>query len=512
VLAAFILLLACINFTNLATARASERAREVGVRKSLGARRRQLAVQFLGESMLASAFSLVLASILCKLALPWFNALAEKSLTLETLYAGPRGLAPLGLTMLVGVLAGSYPALVLSRFQPVSVLKGSAVHGGGERSRKSLVVFQFAVSIGLIAATAIVLAQFRYMSDAELGFDPRDVLVVKQIDYLDDRADVFKQELGRLPGVRSATAAFSVPGTRLLNQPWRSGAPDGETQGGLDYSLVDAEYAETLGMALAAGRLPSQAIAGDATAVLLNETAARDYFGWSAEEAVGKSLIPPWEGDMYTVVGVTKDVHFRSLHWGIRPIALVLPDAVPDYARLSARYIAARVEPDETAELLAAVQALWRRFSDLPFQFSWLADDFAAQYGAEQRLAGIFAAFSALAVLIACLGLFGLAAFAADSRRKEIGVRKVLGAGRARLLGMLSADFLVLVGIAFVIAAPVTHFTMQRWLDGFAYRTEPGIDVFLAAGAATAVIAMATVSYQVARASRTNPVKALRYE
>ncbi|HEX7081976.1 MAG TPA: FtsX-like permease family protein [Gammaproteobacteria bacterium] len=514
VLAVFILLLACINFTNLATARSSERAREIGVRKTLGARRRQLARQFLAESILTSAFGLVLALALCKLALPWFNALADKTLTLDTLYDPPHALALLGLTALVGVIAGAYPALMLSRFQPIGVLKGGPVRGGGagERLRKTLVVFQFAVSIGLITATAIVLQQFRYLSGAGLGFDPEAVLVIRQIDYLDEGADVFEQEIGRLPGVQAVTSAASLPGTFFFNSMWRPDAPGAEARN-LDYTFVDSDYVATLGMTLAAGRAPSPLRAEDATALVLNEAAAKQL-GWTPEEAVGKRLVPPWGGTLvHTVVGVTEDFNYRSLHSEVYPVVLaVASDALEGFASDGPRYIAARVDANAAASTIDAAQALWRRFSDLPFQFSWLADDLGAQYGAEERLAGVFASFAGLAVVIACLGLLGLAAFDADRRRKEIGVRKVLGASRRRLLGVLSAEYLLLVAIGFAIAAPIAYVGMQRWLGTFAYRTELGAGPFLLAGALAAATALLAVGSQVARAARTHPAHALRYE
>lgn len=511
-LAALILLAACVNFTNLATARASERAREIGVRKSLGAARRRLAVEFLAESLLASALSLGPALVLCRLALPCFNALAGKSLSLAPLASAPGALALAALVALVGFVAGLYPALVMSGFPIANVLKGGPIRtpAGGKRFRRALVVFQLAVSIALIAATAVVLEQFRYLRGAGLGFEPQDVLVVRQLDHLDERADVFRQEVARLPSVRGTTAAFSLPGTLFLNSIWRPSTP-GAAQQNLNYSLVDPGYVETLGIELAAGRAPSPLLADDAKAVLLNESAAR-RFGWSPADAIGRALVAPWGGDPHTVVGVAKDFNYRSLHSAVYPVVLAMSSGVPPYARNAARYLAVRVAPDRHAATAEEIEALWQRFSNLPFQFSWLEDDLDAQYGAEQRLAGIFAAFAGVAVAIACLGLLGLAAFDADRRRKEIGVRKVLGATRRGVVALVTREHLVHVAIAFGLSTPVAYWAMRRWLDGFAYRVELGAAPFVIAGALGTAATLLAVCTQVLRASAAHPADSLRHE
>jgi len=518
-LAVSILLVACANFTNLATARASERAREIGVRKTLGATRRQLTIQFLGESLLTTAVSLTIALALARLALPYFNTLAEKSLTLAPLYSGANALALLGLLALVGAAAGLYPALVLSRFETTGVLKGGPVRAGigGRRFRRALVVFQFGVSIAMIASTAVVLDQFDYLRGTGLGFEPDDVLVVRQVgdlddgsDYAEDRIAVFEQEVARLPGVQSVSAAFSVPGTLFMNSLWRPDEPDAASQN-VNYSFIDTDYVETLGLEIIAGRAPSADLAADATAVLLNEAAAR-RFGWSANEAVGKRLVPPWGDDRHTVVGVTRDFNYYSLHEAVYPVVLAVRAGVPSYAGGEPRYIALRVAQGEAAAVIDGVLAVWRQFSDLPLQISMLADDLATQYRAEQRLAGIFAAFAALAVLIACLGLLGLAAFATDQRRKEIGVRKVLGANKTRILALMSAEYLLLVGVAFVIAAPVAYALLHEWLERFAYRIDLGWAPFLLAGGLAAACALLAVGAEVLKAAGFHPARALRHE
>lgn len=310
--------------------------------------------------------------------------------------------------------------------------------------------------------------------------------------------------------MRGTTAAFSLPGTLFLNSIWRPSTP-GAAQQNLNYSLVDPGYVETLGIELAAGRAPSPLLADDAKAVLLNESAAR-RFGWSPADAIGRALVAPWGGDPHTVVGVAKDFNYRSLHSAVYPVVLAMSSGVPPYARNAARYLAVRVAPDRHAATVEEIEALWRRFSNLPFQFSWLEDDLDAQYGAEQRLAGIFAAFAGVAVAIACLGLLGLAAFDADRRRKEIGVRKVLGATRRGVVALVTREHLVHVAIAFGLSTPVAYWAMRRWLDGFAYRIELGAAPFVIAGALGTAATLLAVCTQVLRASAAHPADSLRHE
>ncbi|HMB90251.1 MAG TPA: FtsX-like permease family protein, partial [Rhodothermales bacterium] len=500
-LAAFIVLLACINFMNLATARSAERAREVGMRKTLGARRVQLTAQFLGESVLMTVLALVLALVLCQLALPFLNNIADKSLAFSTLYNGPQVLVLVGLALLVGLVAGAYPALVLSGFQPSRVLKGATRPGGGDRLRKGLVVFQFAISIALLVGTGVVQHQLRFMKSSGLGFTADNVVLIEQANFLGSQREVFKQQLAKVPGVELVTSGFSMPGTFFINSMWQPVGPETEAQN-MDYSFVDFDYIETLGIEMVAGRSLSREFATDSSAVMLNEAAVRD-FGWSPEEAIGQRLA---QGSReFEIIGVAKDFHYRSLHAEIYSLALFGPRRTP-------RYIAARMAPDDVPGTLAALQRTWKQFSDLPFEYAFLADDLAAQYRAEDRLAKVFGVFAGLAILIGCLGLFGLAAFMAAQRTKEIGVRKVLGASVGSLIGLLSKDFLKLVVLAFLIAAPVAYFAMNWWLEDFAYRVGMNPMTFIGAGLLALAIALLTVSYQAIRAAVANPVDSLRYE
>lgn len=500
-LAVFIVLLASINFTNLATARSTERAREVGMRKTLGAGRMQIALQFLGESVMISLMALLLAFAICQLTLPLLNNLADKSLDLETLYNGIGIIAIIGFTLLVGLAAGLYPALVLSRFEPSRAVKGNADAGRGDYLRKGLVVFQFTVSISLLVATGVIYKQLQFMRSVGLGFEDENVVLIERANFLGTQTTTFKQQLVSLPGVEHVTSGFSMPGTFFINSMWQPSVPDAEAQN-IDYSFVDFDYIETLDIEMIAGRSFSIAYSTDSAAAIINEAASRD-FGWTPEEAIGKQLTQP--GRTFTIVGVAKDFHYRSLHSEIYPLALFGPQRSP-------RYIAVRINPNGVPNTLAAIQSTWKEFSDLPFEYAFLADDLAQQYQAESRLVKVFSVFAALAILIGCMGLFGLAAFMASKRIKEIGIRKVLGATVTGIIGLLSKDFLKLVAFGFVLAVPMAWFAMSNWLANFAYRTEIGPGIFLLAGAAAFLIAFATVSWQSIRTALTNPVESLKSE
>lgn len=470
-LAAFIILLACINFMNLATARSAERAREVGMRKTLGARRGQIAMQFLGESIIMTLFALMFALALCQLTLPFLNDLAGKSLELNTLYSGPAVLITAGLVLIVGLVAGFYPALVLSSFKPSRAVKGKTGAGGGDYLRKGLVVFQFAISISLLVATGVVYQQLQFMKSTGLDFEAENVVLIERVNFLGSQRETFKQQLAELTGVERVTSAFSMPGTFFINSIWEPSAADAEAQN-MDYTFVDFDYIETLGLEMLAGRSLSREYSTDSTAAILNEAAVRD-FGWTPEEAVGKQLA---QGERkFTIVGVTKDFHYRSLHAEIYPVALFGPQRSP-------RYVAARITPDNVPETLETIQNAWKEFSGLPFEYSFLADDLAAQYRSEDRLAKVFGVFASLAILIGCMGLFGLAAFMASKRTKEIGIRKVLGATVTGIVGLLSKDFLKLVAAGFLVAVPIAWYAMSQWLANFAYKIDIGIGIFLLAG------------------------------
>lgn len=500
-LAGFVLLLACINFTNLATARSAERAREVGMRKALGAQREQLAGQFLGEALLLSAAATVLAVALARLGVPLMNALSGKEMALGPMLASPWVLALPALALVVGLVAGAFPAFALSRFEPVEVLRGTFTNGhGGRRFRQGLVVFQFVVSIALVASTGVVYQQLRFMRSAGLGFNEENVVIIERAGKLGEQRDAFLQEVRKLPGVKRAASSLSVPGTFFLNSMWASTEPGAEPRN-MDYSYVGDAYTETLGIEMAAGQDFGPATP-DTLAVMLNETAAQKY-GWTPQEAVGKGIQRgPYEAE---VVGVMKDFHYEPLSEEIYSMMLF-----PDVQRQNR--VAVRLTGEDVPSALASLRSTWEQFSDLPLNYSFLANDLAAEYRAEDRMAKVFATGALLAVLVACLGLLGLAAFTAERRTKEVGIRKAMGASVTSIVGLLSKDFLKLVGVGFALAVPGTYLAMQRWLEGFAYRIELGPWVFLAAGLLALLVAVASVSTQALRAAWTDPATAIRQE
>ena len=505
-----ILLIACFNFMNLSTARSVQRAKEVGMRKALGARRGQIAGQFLTESMLLTLFALGTAVGLARLALPVLNDFAGSSLAFGASAGWVGGL--LCVCLVVGVLAGSYPALYLSGFEPTAVLRGSGTKGGTgglTRLRRSLVVVQFAISIALMIATGVVFQQLQYTQSKKLGFEKEQIVTLPlRTPEQRQRYEAFKQNLTRHSAITAAAASYGVPGGTMAGDGVRR--QGGQTNTSTRMMLVDHDFLDTYGMEMAAGRGFSEQFGRDREhAFLLNRAAARQL-GWSPEEAVGKRLEwDEWESDSVKtgeVVGVTENFHFRSLHRQVEPLVMhIYPEAFSS--------VSVRIKAGATEEALAHVESVWQEWvPSWPFEYSFLDAEFASMYRAEQKLGQVFAVFSGLAVLIACLGLFGLAAFAAEQRTKEIGVRKALGASVGNIVGLLSKDFLKLVGLAFVMAVPVAWYAMRRWLETFAYRTDLGPWLFAAVGAAALALALLTVSYHALRAARTNPAHTLRNE
>jgi len=508
-----ILLLAGVNFVNLATARSASRAKEVGVRKALGAGRGALARQALTESTLVALVAVALGAGLAALALPYFGELAARTYALGDLVGVPLAVALVALVLLVGGLAGGYPALVLARFRPVEALRGhvsSAPRGGW--LRRGLVVFQFAAASALLVVTLIVLAQLRYMETRPLGFAAEQVLVLDagQAPGFGQRLDGLRQALGAHTGVRGVAAAYALPGA----SGWQGqlSFPEGMAEGqsvALEYIPVDAGYVRALGLELVAGRDFDPARLADAeVAVVVNEAAVRAA-GWaSAEEAVGRRYTSPGSGKPEgEVIGVVRDYHHHGLRQRIEPVMLGLAEGGL-LGTVAVRFDAARAH-----DVVAHAEAVWAEaFPGTPLAHRFLDAAFAAQYGEERRLARVFGTFAALAVLIACLGLLALAAHAAQARTKEVGVRKVLGASVGSLVALLSRESVALVTVAFVLAAPLAYWAMSRWLGGFAYRVEIGPGVFLAAGALALLAALVPVAGQAFRAATADPVRTLRSE
>jgi len=515
VIAAFILLIACINFVNLATARSAERAREVGIRKALGSERRQLAGQFLTEAVVVSLLSAMLAVGLVALLLPVFNNLADKQITLRDFFGG-WGMAALPVFAIgVGLLAGSYPAGVLSGFRPVEVLKGKFTSTGrGLRLRNGLVVFQFAISVALIISTLVVLKQLNFIFEKKLGFDKEHVLQIQNAFALGPKTEAFKQELEQIPGVEGVGGSNTSPGGgdyfgTSFKLPSNAESVTGRGM------VVDDRYITTMRMDVLAGRSFSKNF-NDSLSVVLNEKAVRDLGIADPERAVGQRLVMP--GSFFdpeekdatmTVVGVVRDFHFQSLHEPIVPLFMMSSRVF----RGNDGLLTARVQPAQFQSFIQTASVKWKEIlPDQPFRYTFLDADLAALYRDEQRAKRLFVLFAGLAIFIACIGLLGLAAYLTRQRTKEIGIRKVLGASVTSITALLAKDFLKLVLAALLIASPLAWWAMSKWLGDFAYRTEIGLGVIALAGLCAVGVALLTVSFQSIRAALANPVKSLRSE
>lgn len=506
-IAFLILLIACINFMNLSTARSANRAKEVGLRKVLGAERSRLIKQFLGESLALSLVALPAAVALIELFLPAFNALTGKDLRIDYFGNSVVFLGLVGILLFVGILSGTYPAFFLSAFRPAAALKGKLRAGAGSTLfRKVLVVVQFSVSIVLIAGTIIITNQLDFIRNKKLGFDKDHVVVMPVMrSGIGQNFETFKGELLQNPNVQSVCGSTSAPSfipTRSVFIP--EGAEEGERLA-LRNVLLDYDFIKTFGMEIKEGRDFSRDFATDKKeAFIVNEAAVKE-FGW--ESAVGKKLID-LEGPRGYVIGVVKNFHFRSKHQKIEPLVFSL---LP-----SSRYvylISVKISPSNIRDTLSFLKNKWKKFSPgWPFEYFFLDDNYDRLYKSEERLRHVFLTFTFLGIFIACLGLFGLAAFTAEQRTKEIGIRKVLGASVPGIVLLLSKEFIKWVLIANVIAWPVAYFAMGRWLENFAYRISIGWGVFIAAAALALGISLFTVGFQAAKAALANPAESLRYE
>lgn len=505
IVSVFILLIAGINFINLTTARSAERAKEVGIRKVVGAERFQLAGQFLGESLLISLISFVIALILSALLLPLFNQLAGKTIS-TGIFSHPAHVFTLfGIALTVGLLAGSYPALILSSFNPIVSLKGRFNTGvRGLKLRKVLVVSQFTISIALIIGTVVVYRQLNHMRNQDLGFAKEQMMVVETRG--DDNKWVLRQELSSLPNVLSTSFSMSVPGGGTYGAATKVENTKGEMQlANLELNFVDFGYLEQYKLKLAAGRTFSNKISTDSTqAIVLNEKAVR-LFGYnSPQEAIGKRFFQ-W-GREGTIIGVVKDFNFTSLQDEIRPLSMRIQPQ-------STNLLSIHVNTEGLPATIAAIESKWNRVIPAqPFSYFFLDEAFNEQYRSEEQFGNLFLNFAILTIFISCLGLLGLASYSTLQRTKEVGVRKVMGASAANITLLLSSDFLKLVLIAFPVAMPIAWIGMHQWLEGFAYRTTMSWWIFAATGLATVLIAFATISYQAIRAALANPIRSLRSE
>lgn len=502
IVGAFILVIACINFMNLSTARSAGRAKEVGLRKALGSLRGQLMGQFLSESMLYSLVAIVISVVACYLLLPGFNLLAGKQLDFSALRSSQFILGAIILIAIVGVLAGSYPAFYLTAFSPTEVLKGKVKAGMKSKGvRSSLVVVQFFISILLIISTAIVFQQLDYMQNRNLGLDRQSVLNLQHLNRLESNQRAFKTELLKQTGIAHASFTNNLLPGQNNTTVFREKGNDKDYL--FETYYADHDYLNVLKLDLKEGRFFTNNAADTATLVI-NETAARE-FGWT-ENIIGREVVNyngPTPQTM-RVVGLVKDFAFESLKDKVRPLILQYS---PELRFMMVRYTG---NPQQALE---KIQTLWKNFAPgIPFEYSFLDENFDALFRSEQRLKNIATVFTGLAIFVACLGLFALAAFTTEQRTKEIGIRKALGASVGRLTYILSWEFTVLVLLAFVPAAVGAWYLTNQWLTGFAYRTEVNPILFVLGGAASLAVAWLTVAFQALKAARSNPVDSLRYE
>jgi len=514
VIALFILFLACINFINLSTARSLDRAKEVGIRKTFGSERSALIRQFLFESVIIGSLSMILSLGFVTILVPLFNNLFGTQLSVLILFRPiPASIIIVG-TVLVGVLAGLYPAFVLSSFRPIVVLKGKFIFNpGGKLVRNSLVVFQFAISVVLIIATLIVNRQMQYMLSDQLGFHKNHIIIIKRADLLDKQSLSFKNELAKITGVESVTGTSAMPGEQnFFGISFNTvGSNESLTGRGI---IADDQFLSTLDIPLVKGRYFSKDMATDSSSLVLNEKAASEL---GSQDPLGTRVtvpddvfnLPGGQQNIYTVVGVVKDFHFQSLHQMITPL-IFINDAK---FRNIDNVIAVRIQASQFKSATSAIEKLWEQYvPQHPFYYSFLDQQLANLYQSEEKTQRLFTIFSLIAIFIAAMGLLGLVTYATQKRSREISIRKVLGASMASIIALLSKDFLRLVLIAVVMAFPVGWLFMNKWLQDFAYRINIGWWVFGASAFTILFIALMTVCIQAVKAAMANPVRALRSE
>jgi ABC-type antimicrobial peptide transport system permease subunit len=510
VIAVFILLMACINFMNLATAQSSKRAQEVGMRKVIGALRRQIIRQFLGEAVLIAFFALLLALIVVEAVLPYFNQFTGKSLVLLSGASFPLVLSLLLVTLGTGILAGSYPSLFLSAFQPIQTLKSQySFRNRGGGIRKALIVVQFAISVGLIVCTLLVSGQLQYIQKRDLGLEKDHIVGAFVYPVLRTKFEAFKNFLAVQPGIKSVTSAaqppFQVGENIRIN--WEGNPIDQMISA--DYTCVDYDFFETFQMPIIQGRAFSKDFPTDEkTACVISETAVQRM---GIENPIGLNIYmnhPAWPEPFRTarVIGVVKDFHSRSLHTAIRPFVFRMYRPWQQYAFV-------KIEGSQIQTALANIEEAYKTYSPgIPFGYWFLDDVFNQQYTSEQQLGNLFNGFSLLSVVIACLGLFGLASYSTEQKTKEIGIRKVLGASIPGIVAMTTREFLKWILLANLLAWPIAYFVMSKWLQDFAYKISIGPLVFVLSAGLTLIIAALTVSYHSLKAALANPVDSLRYE
>lgn len=513
-IAVCVLLIACINFMNLSTARSARRSKEIGLRKVLGAQRIQLIRQFLGETFLLSIIGLCIALVLVELSLPVFNQLANKHLTFGIFSSGFVFPLIAAIVLFVGFSAGMYPALYLSQFQPVDSLKSQQTKGkSGVWLRKTLVGVQFAVSIILIISTITVYHQLEFIRNQNLGLDKEQVVAISVSDEtLQNKYDVFREQLLQNTSIQNVAASTFMPGGKIMGTPFRKIPSNDADKWEMRTIPADHYFVSTLGIKLLAGRNYSKDISADMKEnIIINEAAVREL-GWSdPQDAIGKRV--EWWGIeppvVATVIGVTENFNYASLHQKVESLVIV---PIP-YWPNGFNFVSVHLNADQTSTGLEYVRNTWDKlFPETPFTYSFLDDDFGKLYASEDRLGSIFTIFASLAIFIACLGLLGLASFMAEARTKEIAIRKILGASVAGIVNLMSKEFILLVLLSNIAAWPIAYYIMNTWLENFAYRIDLQPFVFAFAGIAAMGIALFTVSFQAFKAAAANPVESLKYE
>ncbi len=511
--ALLVLIIACFTYVNLNTARSMERAREVGVRKVIGADNKQLFWQFIGESVLICTISTILSILVAIIFLPEFNQLTDKQLSIEAFFSPQFIGGALILIVLVSLLAGSYPALILSNFQPVKVLKGSFKNtGSGQWVRKSLTVFQFAISVVLIISTFIMQKQLNYIQNKRLGYDRNQVLVLPMDDKMMKNIEVIKQQFKTNRNVLNVSSCTNLPTNIVSGYNMRSAVMPENQQISVTANVIDEDFVNTVGLQIVAGSNLTHQDIKDVSSpddsknifhFILNESAARQL-GWTPAQAIGKKMFMDASRPGY-VKGVVKDFNFESLHNSIKP--LVLFPEIRGYLML------VKLSGNDLQQTIAFLGTKWKELiPHRPFEYHFLDEDFNKTYSSELRLGKVLTIFASIAIALACLGLLGLSSYTAKQRIKEIGIRKVLGASVSGIAAMLSVDFVKLVLIAILISTPIAWWVMDKWLQSFAYKTEMSWWIFLVAGSSSIFIAIATISFQSIKTALANPVKSLRSE
>ena len=512
-IAIFIILLACINFTNLSTARSATRLKEVGIRKTFGVLRKNLSLQFMIESFLVVFAAYIIAMVLTEISLPFFNDLTEKNLSINYFDPGFIG-AVLGLVVIISILAGSYPAIYLSSFGPGAILKGEMVTGSKKATFRSiLVIGQFTISLVLLSSVLILNKQMKFIQAKKLGYDQEHLLVVSNAYLLDKNIEQFRDQITANPQILSVSISgyLPSPSNRTNGSVWRDGIMSNDPLL-VNHFFVDYDYFKTFDLKIAEGRSFSRDFSTDSAAVVINQAAVK-LLGWKDPigRKIGTVLTPDFDPknpvlDVYTIIGIVSDFNFKSLHSPVEPMVM--------YLKKSNQLITCRIRRDTNIpDMVAFLKSKWVEDApDQPFEYDFVSDSLHRQYGGELRLGKILGIFTSLAFFVSCLGLFGLALFASEQRKKEIGLRKVNGSGIGQIIWLLSADFTKLVLMAFIIACPVSYYLMSRWLDGFAYRTPISWWIFAFTLILSLIVALATIGYQSYKAAANNPVNTLRSE